>query len=110
MLATIFTIKDERTEISAIAIRPGGAVSLAEEALWRRSGFGTDSTVQSGYVLLGQLSTMKFSHDPYGWSNRTMKAAHEMLIANWWVVASGGELDVQAYAERMVGLNPRLVE
>lgn len=78
-------VRDKGTFIPAIAI----PVSGDDDYLARRAGFGRQM------IYLIALSTSKASYDPFGWDNRTMSIAHQVIERDWDTISDGDVVDVQ---------------
>lgn len=81
----LLEIRDAATFIPAMAVR----VSGDDGYLMRRAGFG------SPMIYLIALATEKCGYDPYGWGNRTMNGAHQIIERDWNTLNDGDVVDVQ---------------
>lgn len=81
----LLEIRDDGTFIPAMAIQ----VSGADGYLMRRAGF------DSPMIYLIALATQKCSYDPFGWDNRTMNGAHQIIERDWDSLVDGDVVDVQ---------------
>lgn len=81
----LLEIRDEATFIPAMAMR----VSRDDGYLMRRAGFG------SPMIYLIALATEKCGYDQFGWGNRTMCGAHQIIERDWDTLKDGDVVDVQ---------------
>ena len=77
--------RDAGTFIPALAI----LISREDGYLAGRAGFGDPC------VELIHVEGQKCAYDPFDWTNRTMKTAHQYIEANWAKLKDGDVVDVQ---------------
>lgn len=94
MICKTFEIRDSMTFIPAMGIQLLPAC-MGDRALIARAGYGVSPSEQGEHIVLVRLSDCKAANDPYDWSDRTMKAAHNHIINNWDSLSSGDLIDVE---------------
>lgn len=98
MITKTFEIRDRATFIPVLAIQLYPSCE-PDRYLFSRSGFGANSADQLQYILLVKIDggNGKATCDPYDWgdSARTMRVAHEYLIANFTKMNSGDVVCVE---------------
>lgn len=90
-------IIDDATEMPVFAVRTSTAWPQSDgaQAVWKRAGYGVATT----YVLLVDLQSDECHSDPYAWNaGRTMRLAHQELLARWDDYVDGDRLDVRQTA------------
>lgn len=85
MTTKTLEIRDRGTFVPALAIQ----VSGDDGYLMRRAGF------ESPMVYLVMLSTERVKYDPYGWNDRTMRAAHLCIAEHFAELSDDDVVDVQ---------------
>lgn len=100
MVTKLFEVRDEGTNISAIAIKLGGEKSLSENGILAHGGWGTDpiERYDNEYVILIPITggVHVANHDPFNWDGpRTLREAHWYIKENFDELSSGDVVDVQ---------------
>lgn len=96
MIAKTVEIRDAGTFIPAMAVRLAPACE-GDRYLFGRSGFSTQPSRQSEYIILMRLNggNGQATCDPYDWDTRTMQAAHLWLLSHFDEIASGAVVDIE---------------
>ena len=101
MECKLLTVIDTATEMQVVALRAdelGRAPHPLERSVLAKAGFGRIPSEQRDYVILGMLTNLgETTYDPHRWKNRTMFAAHQVLLAHWEEFTSGDVFDVRPY-------------
>ena len=97
MICKTFELRDAGTFVPVLAIKlePG---CEEDRYLLGRSGFGSNTTTQSKYVLMCALAggEGRITYDHHGWgANRTRIVAHKHIIENFDSLKSGEVIDVE---------------
>lgn len=90
MKTKVIEIRDRATCIPAVAIKMEAANIVEDRFLWR-CGYPRDG---SGIVLM-HLYDQRANSDPYGFGDRTMKAAHLYIYDHWDELRDGDVVDVR---------------
>lgn len=93
----IFEVRDRGTCIPVVTIRLAD-LSVQEQKLAARAGYGRDAATQAAYLLLTPLAGGQPLHyDPYAWSGitRTLPAAHTWLQDHFDEMPAGAVVDVR---------------
>lgn len=83
-----FQVRDEGTHIPVCCVLINAEQN---DRVWRRAGFG----IGMRYVLLVNLVSNKTEYDPYNWSHRTLRTAHQHIEKNWDTLVNNQVVDVE---------------
>lgn len=85
MTPKLLEVRDAATFIPVLAV----SISSADGYLAQRAGFGNRC------IQLIHITSGRSAYDPYEWTNRTMRHAHEFIESNWDEVNNEDVIDVQ---------------
>lgn len=87
MIIKAVEIRDKATFIPALAIKMAPATE-GQRYLLRRTGYGFDPPS----IMLVRMSDCAADNDPFGWTNRTMRAAHIWIAAHFDEMSDSGDV------------------
>ena len=103
MESKLFEVRDRGTFIVVVAVRMR-PTAPSERYLLRHCGYALDAAApRLVAVARAQADGGEFHYDPFGWSNRTMRHAHEYIASHWETLTTGALIDV----EYILGETPR---
>lgn len=100
MVTKLFEIRDEGTNISAIAIKLGGEKSPSENGILAHAGWGINpkDRIKNNYVILIPMDggVTVANNDPFNWKGpRTLREAHWYIKEHFDELNSGDIVDIQ---------------
>ena len=101
MHTKILEVRDDGTLIPVLCVSmepdaiAGPEVWNAQRYYLRRCGYPCNGKPNIAVTNLN-MSGDPATNDPYGWSNRTMRVAHQHILDNWATLKDGDVVDVQS--------------